>query len=60
MMDNETKTKIITRLHNKAGIYSGGMQILPDTLNTRDVLEAINLDEFFFKESITDGSEPRK
>lgn len=58
-MDNETKEKIVDRLHEMAGVCPvcgrhkcghGSNTNLPGTLDTDTVLRAINLDEYFFKE----------
>jgi hypothetical protein len=68
MMDNATKEEIINRLHKSAGICMtckrnncghGGSTDLPNTLPTDDVLRAINLDEYFFKEDTPDANKER-
>ena len=59
-MDNQTKEIIVNRLYEKAGICGhcgerrcpdAGYRKLPDTLNTDDVLQAINLDEHYYKDN---------
>ncbi len=59
-MDNKTKETILSRIYDsKSSVCSfclesccahGGNRKLPETLNTIDVLKAINIDEYFFKE----------
>lgn len=49
-MDNKTKEIILSRLFKSSGFFSGGMEHLPDTLKTDDVLKAINVDEYFYLE----------
>ena len=60
-MDNATKEKIVDRLHEMVGVCPtcgrhkcghGSSTELPESVNTDDVLRAINLDEYFFKEEV--------
>lgn len=61
-MDNRTKEVILERLYYKAGVCAcgndrcadSGHRKLPDMLRKEDVLEAINVDEFFFQENTND------
>ena len=60
-MNEATKEKIIDRLHKSSSVCGHckrpecshtGYRELPHSLDVADVLEAINLGEFFFKETI--------
>lgn len=60
MMDNKTKQVILERLYKTAStcthcgrrgcLDSGSRELFP-MIKREDVLEAINLDEYFFKET---------
>lgn len=52
-MDNKTKEVILDRIYEKVGLHKGGMTVLPEKIDTDTILEAINIDEYFFKEEQT-------
>jgi len=65
-MDNKTKDKIVSRLHNLVGVCMtckkrdcghGKNTMLPPRIDTDVILRAINLDEHFFKEEQSDESD---
>lgn len=47
--ENQIKEEILDRLHDLCGVKNAGgyASQLPRTLNTEDVLKAINLDNYF-------------
>jgi len=47
---NDIKEMILNRLYESNGVVANGMKTLPAYLPVDDVLRAINIDEFFFKE----------
>lgn len=52
---NDTKEMILDRLYNSSGVHGPGISTLPALLPVDDVLKAINIDEYFFKEKLTKG-----
>jgi hypothetical protein len=54
MTEDEIKEKIVNRLHDKCGIRTIGLNTeLPKKINVDDILWAINLGEYFYKEDRT-------
>lgn len=52
---NKTKELIIDRLHDRVGKPTmRESSLLPDKIDKDDVLWAINLDEYFFKEGTSE------
>jgi len=65
-MDNDTKEAIINRLYETSShcmhcgskdCRHGGNREIDNNLTSEDVLRAINLDEYFFKENESTGTE---